>query len=52
MEERRNLLKKLADEHAKKGLTAMAKNYQEKTEVIQEQVNQMKEVLFGSQKLD
>lgn len=51
MEERRNLLKKMADEHAKKGLSAMAKSYKDKTDAIQVHVDQMKEVLFASQKL-
>ena len=51
MEERRNLLKKMADEHAKKGLSSVAKSYKEKTEAIQVHVNKMKEVLFASQKL-
>lgn len=30
MEERRNLLKKPEDDHAKKGLSTMAKGYKEK----------------------
>ncbi len=51
MEERRNLLKKLQDDHAKKGLSAMAKGYKEKADNIQIHVDKMKEVLFASQKL-
>jgi two-component system chemotaxis response regulator CheB len=51
MEERRNLLKKMADEHTKKGLTSMAKTYKDKTDAIQVHVDHMKEVLFASQKL-
>ena len=50
MEERRNLLLKLADDHAKKGLASMAKNYKEKADDIQVHVDKMKEVLFASQK--
>lgn len=51
MEERRNLLKKLQNDHAKKGLSAMAKGYKEKADNIQIHVDKMKEVLFASQKL-
>jgi two-component system chemotaxis response regulator CheB len=51
MEERRNLLKKLEGDHAKKGLSTMAKNYKEKADEIQTHVDKLKEVLFASQKL-
>jgi two-component system chemotaxis response regulator CheB len=51
MEERRNLLKKMADEHAKKGLSSVAKSYKDKTEAIEVHLDRMKEVLFASQKL-
>ena len=50
MEERRNLLMKLEDDHAKKGLSSMAKNYKDKADDIQVHVDKMKEVLFASQK--
>ncbi len=50
MEERRNLLMKLGDDHAKKGLSSMAKNYNDKADDIQVHVDKMKEVLFASQK--
>lgn len=50
MEERRNLLKKLEDDHAKKGLSTMAKSYKEKADDIQTHVDKLKEVLFASQK--
>lgn len=50
MEERRNLLIKLHVDHAKKGLTAISKNYKQKADDIQVHVNKMKEVLFASQK--
>lgn len=50
MEERRNLLMKLQDDHAKKGLLTMAKNYKGKADEIQIHVDKMKEVLFASQK--
>jgi two-component system chemotaxis response regulator CheB len=51
MEERRNLLKKMSDEHFKKGHSLVAKSYKEKTEAIQVHVDKMKEVLFSSQRL-
>ncbi|GEO12103.1 chemotaxis protein CheB [Segetibacter aerophilus] len=51
MEERRNLLKKMADDHAKRGLSSVAKSYKDKTEAIQVHVDKLKEVLFASQKL-
>lgn len=50
MEERRNLLKKMEDDHTKKGLSTMAKSYKEKADDIQKHVDKMKEVLFASQK--
>jgi two-component system chemotaxis response regulator CheB len=49
MEERRNLLKKLADDHTKRGLSIMAKDYNQKADDIQVHVDKMKEVLFASQ---
>jgi two-component system chemotaxis response regulator CheB len=49
MEERRNLLMKLTDDHIKKGLQSIAKNYKEKADDIQVHVNKLKEVLFASQ---
>jgi two-component system chemotaxis response regulator CheB len=51
MEERRNLLMKMQDDHSKKGLALIAKNYKEKAEEIQGHVDKMKDVLFASQKL-
>ena len=51
MEERRNLLMKMENDHAKKGLAVIAKNYKEKADEIQVHVDKMKEVLFASQKL-
>ena len=50
MEERRNLFMKLEKDHARKGLSTMAKSYQEKADAIQLHVDKMKEVLFASQK--
>lgn len=50
MEERRNLLMKLQQTHARKGLSQMAKDYQQKANDIQVHVDKMKEVLFASQK--
>jgi len=52
LEERRNLLKKLGNDHAKRGLSAMAKNYLEKADAIQIHVDKMKEILFASQQAD
>lgn len=51
MEERRNLLKKMEDDHSRRGLTTVAKSYHEKVADIQLHVDKMKEVLFASQKL-
>jgi len=51
MEERRNLLMKMQDDNAKRGLALVAKNYKEKADEIQGHVDKMKEVLFASQKL-
>jgi two-component system chemotaxis response regulator CheB len=50
MEERRNLLMKMQNDHAKKGLVTLAKSYKEKADDIQVHVDKMKEVLFASQK--
>jgi two-component system chemotaxis response regulator CheB len=50
MEERKTLLKKMEDDHAKRGLSTLAKNYKEKSELLQVHVDKMKEVLFSSQK--
>jgi two-component system chemotaxis response regulator CheB len=50
MEERRNLLKKLGDDHTKRGLSIMAKDYNQKADDIQVHVDKMKEVLYASQK--
>lgn len=50
MEERRNLLKKLEDDHTQKGLSIMAKTYKERGEDIQSHVNKLKEVLYATQK--
>ena len=52
MEERKTLLKKMEDDHAKRGFSTLAKNYKEKVDDIQGHVDKMKEVLFASQKLD
>jgi len=49
MEERRNLLKKMEDDHLKKGLSRMAANYQDKGKEIQFHVDKMKEILFATQ---
>ena len=49
MEERRNLFMKMEKDHARKGLSSMAKSYHEKAEAIQIHVDKMKEVLFASQ---
>ena len=51
MEERKTLLKKMEDDHAKRGLSKLAKSYKEKAEDIQVHVDKMKEVLFASQKI-
>jgi two-component system chemotaxis response regulator CheB len=40
----------MENDHAKKGLSTMAKNYKEKADGIQVHVNKMKEILFASQK--
>lgn len=50
MEERRNLLKKMETDNAKKGLSKMAASYAEKGKAIQFHVDKMKEVLFATQK--
>ena len=50
MEERKTLLRKMEDDHAKRGFSTLAKNYKEKADDIQGHVDKMKEVLFASQK--
>ncbi|AKQ45921.1 hypothetical protein TH63_10145 [Rufibacter radiotolerans] len=50
MEERRNLFLKMEKDHARKGLSTLAKSYHEKAEAIQVHVDKMKEVLYASQK--
>ncbi|MEP6724346.1 MAG: chemotaxis protein CheB [Bacteroidota bacterium] len=50
MEERRNLLKKMEGDNAKKGLSKMAASYAAKGKDIQFHVDKMKEVLFATQK--
>ena len=50
MEERRNLLKKMEDDHQKKGLSKIAASYHDKGGEIQFHVDKMKEVLFATQK--
>ncbi|MGI8582845.1 MAG: chemotaxis protein CheB [Chitinophagaceae bacterium] len=52
MEERKTLLKKMEDDHTKRGFSTMAKDYKEKGDNIQVHVDKMKEVLFASQKLN
>jgi len=49
MEERRNLLKKMADDNNRKGLSKMAASFQEKGADIQFHVDKMKEILFATQ---
>ncbi|MBA2249202.1 MAG: chemotaxis protein CheB [Chitinophagaceae bacterium] len=49
MEERRNLLNKMENDHAKRGLTKLATNYKEKAGDIQVHVDKMKEILFATQ---
>ncbi len=51
MEERKTLLKKMEDDHAKRGFSTLSKNYKEKADDIQVHVDKMKEVLFASQKI-
>ncbi|HEV8083193.1 MAG TPA: chemotaxis protein CheB [Chitinophagaceae bacterium] len=51
MEERKTLLKKMEDDHVKRGLSTLAKSYKEKGDDIQGHVDKMKEVLFASQKV-
>ncbi len=50
MEERRNLWKKMEDDHSKRGLSRMASMYLKKGEEIQVHVDKMKEVLYETQK--
>ncbi len=52
MEERGTLLKKMEDDNNKKGFSKMATSYREKFEVIQHHVDQMKDVLYASQKIN
>jgi len=52
MEERRNLLLKMENDHVKKGLSIIAKSYKTKADTIQEHVDKMKDVLFASQRLN
>jgi two-component system chemotaxis response regulator CheB len=51
MEERGTLLKKMEKDNSKKGFLKMATSYREKFENIQRHVDQMKEVLYASQKI-
>ena len=51
MEERRNLLKKMEDDNAKRGFSTAAQNYHKKVDDIQVHVDKLKEVLYESQKL-
>jgi two-component system chemotaxis response regulator CheB len=50
MEERRNLLKKMEEDNARKGLSKMAASFAEKGKALQFHVDKMKEVLFATQK--
>ena len=50
MEERKTLLKKMEEDHVKRGFSTLAKSYKEKADNIQGHVDKMKEVLFASQK--
>lgn len=51
MEERKTLLQKMEDDHTKRGLSKVAKEYKEKVDDLQGHVDKMKDVLFASQKL-
>lgn len=51
MEERRTLLKKMEGDNRKKGLTKISSGYHEKGEGLQAHIDNMKEVLFATQKL-
>lgn len=51
MEERRNLLLKMENDHAKRGLTMIANSYKEKADGIQGHVDKMKEILYAAQKI-
>lgn len=51
MEERKTLLRKMEDDHTKRGLKKVANEYREKGDDLQGHVDKMKEVLFASQKL-
>jgi len=50
MEERRNLLKKMEEDVAKKGLARMASGHREKKEALQVHIDNLKKVLFATQK--
>lgn len=50
MEERRNLLKKMEEDSAKKGFARMASGHREKKEDLQVHIDNLKEVLFATQK--
>jgi two-component system chemotaxis response regulator CheB len=50
MEERKTLLKKMGDDHAKRGLSTLSNNYKQKSDDLQVHVDKMKDVLFASQK--
>jgi len=47
MEERRNLLKKIAEDHAKRGFESLANDYKIKWQNMQVHVDKLKEVLFA-----
>lgn len=51
MEERRNLLLKMENDHAKRGLARLASGYKEKADGIQVHVDKMKEILYAAQKM-
>ncbi len=50
MEERRNLLKKMEEDANKKGYIRIASGHREKKEEIQVHIDNLKEVLFATQK--
>ena len=50
MEERRNLLNKLQNDHKRKGLTRAAGEYEQKVENIQRHVDALKDIIYASQK--
>ncbi len=51
MEERRNLLKKMEEDADKKGWARMAAGHREKKDELQASVDNLKEVLFATQKI-